>query len=114
MKRKATYVPERGDAVWITLDPQAGQTFPQPRIMRGLRPIAGANHQVPGGQYPRVVAEGFTGNVVLKLAEARGWANTYEGAGREIYLLRSSTSIGAFAPAFGPRRTFFAGLTKAF
>ena len=24
MSRKATYVPERGDAVWITLDPQAG------------------------------------------------------------------------------------------
>ena len=32
----------------------------------------------------------------------------------EIYLLRSSTSIGAFAPAFGPRRTFYAGLTKEF
>jgi outer membrane receptor protein involved in Fe transport len=32
----------------------------------------------------------------------------------EIYLLRSSTSIGAFAPAFGPRRTFYAGLTKGF
>jgi mRNA interferase MazF len=24
VKRKAAYVPERGDAVWITLDPQAG------------------------------------------------------------------------------------------
>lgn len=24
MRRKASYVPERGDAVWITLDPQAG------------------------------------------------------------------------------------------
>jgi mRNA interferase MazF len=24
VSRKATYVPERGDAVWITLDPQAG------------------------------------------------------------------------------------------
>jgi outer membrane receptor protein involved in Fe transport len=32
----------------------------------------------------------------------------------EIYLLRSSTSIGAFAPAFGPRRTFYAGLTREF
>ena len=32
----------------------------------------------------------------------------------EIYLLRSSTSIGAFAPAFAPRRTFFAGLSKEF
>ena len=24
MSRKAAYVPERGEAVWITLDPQAG------------------------------------------------------------------------------------------
>jgi mRNA interferase MazF len=24
VRRKAAYVPERGDAVWITLDPQAG------------------------------------------------------------------------------------------
>jgi mRNA interferase MazF len=24
VKRKSAYVPERGDAVWITLDPQAG------------------------------------------------------------------------------------------
>ena len=24
MKRKPAYVPERGDAVWVTLDPQAG------------------------------------------------------------------------------------------
>ncbi len=24
MSRKAVYIPERGDAVWITLDPQAG------------------------------------------------------------------------------------------
>lgn len=24
MRRKSAYVPERGDAVWITLDPQAG------------------------------------------------------------------------------------------
>jgi outer membrane receptor protein involved in Fe transport len=32
----------------------------------------------------------------------------------EIYLLRSSTSIGAFSPAYAPRRTFYAGLTKEF
>jgi outer membrane receptor protein involved in Fe transport len=32
----------------------------------------------------------------------------------EIYLLRSSTSLGAFSPAFGPRRTFYAGITKEF
>jgi outer membrane receptor protein involved in Fe transport len=32
----------------------------------------------------------------------------------ESYLLRSSTSIGAFAPAYGPRRTFYAGVSKEF
>jgi len=32
----------------------------------------------------------------------------------ESYLLRSSTSIGAFSPAFAPRRSFFAGLSKEF
>jgi outer membrane receptor protein involved in Fe transport len=32
----------------------------------------------------------------------------------EIYLLRSSTSLGAFTPAFGPRRTLYAGVTKEF
>jgi outer membrane receptor protein involved in Fe transport len=32
----------------------------------------------------------------------------------EIYLLRSSTSIGAFSPAYGPGRTVFAGITKEF
>jgi len=32
----------------------------------------------------------------------------------EIYLLRSSTSLGAFSPAFAPRRTFYAGLSKEF
>ena len=32
----------------------------------------------------------------------------------EIYLLRSSTSLGAFSPAFAPRRTFYAGITKQF
>ena len=32
----------------------------------------------------------------------------------ESYLLRSSTAIGAFAPAYGPRRTFYAGISKEF
>ena len=32
MKRKGAYIPERGDAVWITLDPQAGHE------QRGRRP----------------------------------------------------------------------------
>ena len=32
----------------------------------------------------------------------------------KVYLLQSSTSLGAFSPAFGPRRTLYAGVTKEF
>ncbi len=32
----------------------------------------------------------------------------------EVYVLRSGTGIGEFAPQFGPRRTVFAGLRKEF
>ena len=32
----------------------------------------------------------------------------------ETYLLRSQTGIGVFAPAYGPRRTIYAGVTKEF
>jgi outer membrane receptor protein involved in Fe transport len=32
----------------------------------------------------------------------------------EKYLLRSQTGIGVFAPAFGPRRSIYAGITKEF
>jgi hypothetical protein len=28
VSRKGAYIPERGDAVWITLDPQAGHELP--------------------------------------------------------------------------------------
>ena len=32
----------------------------------------------------------------------------------EIYQIRSGTGLGVFAPQFGPRRTFLAGLTQRF
>jgi outer membrane receptor protein involved in Fe transport len=32
----------------------------------------------------------------------------------ETYLLRSQTGVGVFAPAFGPRRSVFAGIRKEF
>jgi mRNA interferase MazF len=36
VRRKAAYIPERGDAVWITLDPQAGheQVERRPALVR--------------------------------------------------------------------------------
>jgi outer membrane receptor protein involved in Fe transport len=32
----------------------------------------------------------------------------------QVYQLRSGTGLGVFAPQFGPRRTFLAGLTQRF
>ena len=40
MKRKGAYVPERGDAVWITLDPQAGHEQAGRRPALVLSPAA--------------------------------------------------------------------------
>src|SRR5207247_3798498 len=40
VSRKRTYVPERGDAVWITLDPQAGHEQAGRRPALVLSPLA--------------------------------------------------------------------------
>lgn len=40
MKKKGAYVPERGDAVWITLDPQAGHQQAGRRPALVLSPAA--------------------------------------------------------------------------
>ena len=40
MKRKGGYVPDRGDAVWITLDPQAGHEQAGRRPVLVLSPAA--------------------------------------------------------------------------
>ncbi len=40
MKRKGAYIPERGDAVWITLDPQAGHEQAERRPALVLSPAA--------------------------------------------------------------------------
>jgi mRNA interferase MazF len=40
VKRKGKYVPERGDAVWITLDPQAGREQAGRRPSLVLSPAA--------------------------------------------------------------------------
>ena len=40
MSRKSAYVPERGDAVWITLDPQAGHEQAGRRPALVLSPAA--------------------------------------------------------------------------
>jgi mRNA interferase MazF len=40
VKRKGAYVPQRGDAVWITLDPQAGHEQAGRRPALVLSPLA--------------------------------------------------------------------------
>lgn len=40
MSRKSAYVPERGDVVWITLDPQAGHEQAGRRPALVLSPVA--------------------------------------------------------------------------
>ena len=40
MSRKGAYIPERGDAVWITLDPQAGHEQAGRRPALALSPSA--------------------------------------------------------------------------
>jgi mRNA interferase MazF len=40
VRRKGSYIPERGDAVWITLDPQAGHEQPGRRLALVLSPSA--------------------------------------------------------------------------
>ncbi len=40
MKRKGGYIPDRGDAVWITLDPQAGHEQARRRPALVLSPSA--------------------------------------------------------------------------
>ncbi len=40
MKNKRAYVPERGDAIWIILDPQAGHEQKGPRPALVLSPAA--------------------------------------------------------------------------
>jgi outer membrane receptor protein involved in Fe transport len=32
----------------------------------------------------------------------------------EVYVLRSQTGVGVFAPAYGPRRTIYVGVKKEF
>ena len=53
MKRKDAYIPERGDAVWISLDPQAGHEQAGRRPALVLSPAAyngrvGLSHHQPG------------------------------------------------------------------
>lgn len=71
MRRQGSYVPERGDAVWITLDPQAGheQAGRRPAVVLtpaayngrvGLALLCPITSQVKGYPFEVPLPEGLT------------------------------------------------------
>ncbi len=76
MVRRAPYVPERGDVVWITLNPQAGheQAGRQPAVVLspsayngrvGLALLCPVTNQVKGYPFEVLIPEGLAVNGVI-------------------------------------------------
>ena len=86
MSRKSVYIPERGDAVWITLDPQAGHeqagrrtaVVLSPAIYNarsGLAVFAPITSQIKGYPFEVVIPSGLavTGAVLADQLESLDW-----------------------------------------
>lgn len=86
MSRKAVYIPERGDAVWITLDPQAGheQAGRRPALVLspsayngrvGLALFCPITNQVKGYPFEVLIPEGspVTGVVGADQVKSLDW-----------------------------------------
>lgn len=86
MRRKSAYVPERGDAVWITLDPQAGheQAGRRPALVLspsayngrvGLALLCPITNQAKGYPFEVPLPEGFavTGVVGADQVKSLDW-----------------------------------------
>jgi mRNA interferase MazF len=86
VKRKAGYVPERGDAVWITLDPQAGheQAGRRPALVLsparynsrvGLALLCPITGQVKGYPFEVTLPDGLavTGVVLADQVKSLDW-----------------------------------------
>lgn len=86
MSRKAAYVPERGDAIWITLDPQAGheQAGRRPALVLspavyngrvGLALCGPITNQAKGYPFEVAVPDGLavTGVVLSDLIRSLDW-----------------------------------------
>lgn len=86
VRRKAGYVPERGDVVWITLDPQAGheQAGRRPALVLspagyngrvGLALFCPITNQVKGYPFEVLLPEGLnvTGVVLADLVKNLDW-----------------------------------------
>jgi mRNA interferase MazF len=86
VKRKSDYVPERGDAVWITLDPQAGheQAGRRPALVLspsayngrvGLALLCPITGQAKGYPFEVAIPEGLsvTGVVLADQIKSLDW-----------------------------------------
>jgi mRNA interferase MazF len=86
VKRKGTYVPERGDALWITLDPQTGheQAGRRPALVLspaayngrvGLALLCPITGQVKGYPFEVALPEGLavSGVVLADLVKSLDW-----------------------------------------
>lgn len=86
MKRKAAYVPERGDAVWISLDPQVGheQAGRRPALVLsptayngrvGLALLCPITNQAKGYPFEVPLPEGLAvaGVVLADLVKSLDW-----------------------------------------
>src|SRR5437588_1289807 len=86
VKRKGGYVPERGDAVWITLDPQAGheQAGRRPALVLspaayngrvGLALLCPITNQAKGYPFEVVLPQGLsvTGVVLADQVKSLDW-----------------------------------------
>ena len=89
MKRKRGYVPDRGDAVWITLDPQAGHE------QAGRRPALVLSPAAYNGRVSLALLCPITSQVKgypFEVAVPKAFASV-----ASCWLIRSRVSIGARA-----------------
>ncbi len=86
MVRRTAYVPERGDVVWITLNPQAGheQAGRRPAVVLspaayngrvGLALLCPVTNQVKGYPFEVVLPEGLavSGAILADQVKSLGW-----------------------------------------
>jgi hypothetical protein len=65
-----------------------------------------SSHVAPYAQFNAEITHEFLGRNTLRFDAV----NVFD----TIYQIRSGTGIGVFAPQYGPRRAFFAGLSQKF
>jgi outer membrane receptor protein involved in Fe transport len=71
---------------------------------------ANISHEAPYAQFNAGITHEFTGWNMKPLTLRFDVVNLFD----TLYQIRSGTGIGVFAPQYGPRRGFFAGLSQRF